>query len=110
DGKYHWYRIGEVTLAPSCYVFAHKTWQLQRPLNEVYGMTADNRVDIYVKLKTEMDKKNPQKVDKLWLDGVLLLEPQVPGKVETEKTTAQKSQTLVKKTSNVPLAKEGAKD
>lgn len=41
---------------------------------------------------------------------VLLLEPQNPGKVETEKTAAQKSQMLVKKTSNVPLAKEGAKD
>jgi hypothetical protein len=73
-------------------------------------MTSDNRVDIYVKLKTEMDKKNPQKVDKLWLDGVLLLEPQVPGKIETKKTAAQKSQMLVKNTSNVPLVKEGAKD
>lgn len=41
---------------------------------------------------------------------VLLLEPQNTGKVETEKTAAQKSQMLVKKTSNVPLAKEGAKD
>ena len=87
DGKYHWYRLGEVTLAPSCYVFAHKTWQIQRPLNEVYGMPPDNRVDIYVKLKTGMDKKNPQKVDKLWMDGVLLLEPCTAS--ETQKTTAQ---------------------
>ena len=79
DGKYHWYRIGEVTLAPSCYVFAHKTWEIQRPLHEIYGMTPGNRVDIYVKLKAEMDKKNPQKVDKLWMDGVLLLEPQDRG-------------------------------
>ena len=75
DGKYHWYRIGEVELSPSCYVFAHSPWEMQRRLHEVYNSTPDNRADIYIKLKAEMDKNDPQKVDKLWMDGVLLLEP-----------------------------------
>lgn len=75
DGKYHWYRIGEVELAESCYVFAHKSWEMQRRLHEVYNVPKDNVADIYVKLKAELDPKDPARVDKLWMDGVLLLEP-----------------------------------
>ena len=85
DGKYHWYRIGDVLLSPSCYVFAHKSWEMQCRLHELYNVAPGNRADIYIKLKAELDKKDPEKVAKLWMDGVLLLEPkaenaaQIPG-------------------------------
>ena len=75
DGKYHWYRIGDVLLSPSCYVFAHYSWEMQRRLHEVYNTTPDNRADIYIKLKAELDPADKTKIAKLWMDGVLLLEP-----------------------------------
>ena len=76
DGKYHWYRIGDVLLSPSCYVFAHYSWEMQRRLHEVYNSTPDNRADIYIKLKAELDPADKNKIAKLWMDGVLLLEPE----------------------------------
>ena len=75
DGKYHWYRIGIVKLSSDCYAFAHKTWEMQRTLMDLLGSAPDDRVELYIKLKAEPDAASPDKIAKLWMDGVAALEP-----------------------------------
>ncbi|MBQ9501456.1 MAG: DUF4838 domain-containing protein [Lentisphaeria bacterium] len=75
DGKYHWYRIGVVKLSADCYAFAHKSWEMQRTLMDLLGSVPGDRVELYIKLKAEPDAGSPDKIAKLWMDGVAAFEP-----------------------------------
>ncbi|MBQ9500934.1 MAG: DUF4838 domain-containing protein [Lentisphaeria bacterium] len=75
DGKYHWYRIGVVKLSADCYAFAHRSWEMQRRLMDLVGGAPGDRVELYIRLKAEPDPAAPEKIARLWMDGVAALEP-----------------------------------
>ena len=75
DGKYHWYRIGVVDLSADCCAFAHKGWEMQRTLMDLLGSAPRDRVELFIRLKAEPDAASPDKIAKLWMDGVAAFEP-----------------------------------
>ncbi len=78
DEKYHWYRIGIVSPAPKCYLFLHKTWQLQKQLDELYGFSSGKTAEIFCRIKFTgpayvSDSKN---TNGIFLSEVIVLETQ----------------------------------
>ena len=75
DGKYHWYLLGDVTLSSDCFAYAHRSWEIQRELKDLYGAVQDNKVELAFRLKAVLDEKNPQIIKMLYVDGVAALKP-----------------------------------
>ncbi len=77
DEKYHWYKIGTVKTSAKCYMFLHRTWRLQKQLDELHGFSPGNRAEIFCRIKFTGPAYVPgsAKENAIWLSEVIALEP-----------------------------------
>lgn len=53
DGKYHWYELGPVTVTPSCYVYADKSWWIQHGVSHLYQEGGNNTYRVFFSFKLQ---------------------------------------------------------
>jgi hypothetical protein len=78
DEKFHYYRVGKITLPPKSYVWAHPTWNIQRSMNEFYesnGMPNDYELFLSIKLEGPAYVKGSNRENSFSLDRILLIRP-----------------------------------
>ncbi|MDD4097935.1 MAG: DUF4838 domain-containing protein [Lentisphaeria bacterium] len=51
DEKYHWYELGPVTVTPSCYVYADKSWWIQHGVSHLYQEGGNNTYRVFFSFK-----------------------------------------------------------
>ena len=88
DGKYHWYKLGRLTIGPRSVLYAHHTWGLNADLRNIFtpndglaGTDKDpNIYECWVSLRFDgpayTGKKAGKSVNKksgVWMDKVLLI-------------------------------------
>ena len=78
DEKYHFYRLGKVTLAPRGYFYAHASWRLQWYTHGLFSPDGDNDYIAYISLKAvgpAYVKGSTQKTSSIYSDRLLLVRP-----------------------------------
>ena len=79
DEKFHYYRLGKVTLTPQCLLWVHPSWRLNQNLGQFYSriLEEDNTCEIFVSLKAEGPRysKGSRKPNAISLDRILLVHP-----------------------------------
>ncbi len=76
DGKYHYYKIGKVTLDETGFFHAHRSWTDQWFAEHLYVPGGDNDYIAYISLKAvgpAYVKDSKEKTSAIWSDRVLLV-------------------------------------
>ena len=69
DGKYHYYSTGNFQLAPECFIWCHRSWNIQADISEFYDKSGlNNNVEAFISVKTEIKNgKSVFSVDRIIL-------------------------------------------
>lgn len=84
DEKYHFVRVGRVTLSKNMLVYAHPSWAMQQSISSLYDAKnpARNIVDVYVSIKFTGPAyvKNSAKENAVFIDQLVFAHTGLPGK------------------------------
>lgn len=78
DEKFHFYRIGKITLSPKGYIWAHSSWEIQKQMDPYYnniGLSNDYEAFISIKAQGPAYVPGSKKENAVMVDRILLIRP-----------------------------------
>ena len=76
DGKFHFYKVGKITLARTGFFFVHRSWETQWYTDHLYDPDGDNTYTAYISLKVTGPayvKDSKEEESAIFSDCVLLV-------------------------------------